>query len=291
MDIKDILQELKIDFRQGGEHHHVSHRFTGIDCPLCSPASGKFKLGILNGTTFSTCWSCGSVNLGYALSQTTGFDLGYIWGLLKGIDPVAKPQRIRGKLQLPEGLLDDFPPAHIDYIKGRGFDPEYLRRVWGVKAIGLAPKLAWRLWLPIHFQGELVSWGTRAIGDVPNKLRYRNANPEQEAIPAKTLLHGEDYVRWSIIVVEGFFDSYKIGPGAVATMGTTYTTDQVARISKYPKRAICFDNSTIAQIRARALCDELSVFPGKTYLVELDAPDPGSASKKEIRQLRKRFLK
>jgi hypothetical protein len=73
----------------------------------------------------------------------------------------------------------------------------------------------------------------------------------------------------------------------VGTLGIDFTTPQVLLLSQFPVRYICYDSSPDAQRRAKELCEQLSVFPGKTRNVELNAEDPGSAKKKEILSLRK----
>ncbi len=127
---------------------------------------------------------------------------------------------------------------------------------------------------------------TRAIGDRVQE-RYISASFEQEAVNHKTLVYGSNYCQHSVVVVEGPIDAWRVGPGAGALFGTAFTPMQVLRLTKFPYRYICFDNSSVAQARARELAEELSVFPGTTEVIELDALDPGSASKKEIQLLRK----
>jgi hypothetical protein len=106
-------------------------------------------------------------------------------------------------------------------------------------------------------------------------------------VPRNRLLYGWDYVRQGVIVVEGPTDVWRVGPGAVGTLGLSVSATQIALLSKVPTRVICFDTEPQAQRRASALADALSVMPGTTYKVELDSADPGKATRKEIRRLRK----
>jgi hypothetical protein len=53
------------------------------------------------------------------------------------------------------------------------------------------------------------------------------------------------------------------------------------------RRVIVFDNSVQAQLRADKLAEQLMVFPGETYTINLDSADPGEATEREIKQLRK----
>jgi len=103
----------------------------------------------------------------------------------------------------------------------------------------------------------------------------------------KDILFGAETCTNTIIVVEGFFDMANIGDGAVCAFGLAYTQEQVRLMAGYPRRIICFDNSSDAQRVASRLAGDLAVFPGETLQVTLDADDPGSASPEEVQELRK----
>jgi DNA primase len=124
-------------------------------------------------------------------------------------------------------------------------------------------------------------------------LRYVSAKPAEEAMPIKSTLYGWDYVRHAAIVVEGPTDAWRIGPGAVATLGTSYSKAQVLLLTNLPVRVVCFDRDNEAQRRAKRLCCELAVFPGRTVNVCLEshlaASDPGGL-REEVNELRQRFL-
>ncbi len=291
MKIADLLDQLNIP-NQLPPHRHCREGWCNVDCFRCSPGTSKFKLGIPeNGAKTTHCWSCGPFSLAHALVEITGQTYQQLRPLLKDIDfggPLLPTVKKQGKLVLPKGL-GPLLPAHIKYLKRRKFNPTELERLWNLQGIGIASNLAWRILIPIQHNGKTVSWTTRSIQSGA-KLRYVAATPEQEAIAAHSLLFGEQFCNHSAIVCEGPFDAMRIGPGAVATMGLGYSQSQLIRMSKFANRTIVFDNEPAAQLRARKLCDDLSVLPGKTRVVELDAKDPGSAGPKEVLALR-RFLK
>lgn len=171
----------------------------------------------------------------------------------------------------------------------REFNPKKLERLWGIQGIGINPKLGWRIFIPVIYEGRTVSWTSRSLSDETPK-RYWNASPKEEEISLKQILFGIDLVRHAIIITEGPFDAMRIGPGAVATMGIQYTKSQLRQMVDFSVRVVCFDSENDAQKRAVGLCEQLKSFPGQTINVALDAKDPGSASKKEISQLRKKYL-
>ena len=291
MQITELLDKYNVVYRQAGEHHHCTTGYIQFDCPFCSPKSGRYRMGYNLTKGFVTCWSCGHHPLTLTLQE-----------LINESYPVAKqyrkelstgfifdePIRAGGKLKMPPGVTS-LLPQHKKYLSDRGFNPDKIVKFWGVQGIGLATRLQWRLWIPVHLHGRIVSWTTRSI--IANaRERYINAKPEEQEVPIKSVLYGADFARHAVIVCEGPFDVWKIGPGAVCTFGIVPTQEQIAKISKYPKRAICFDNEGEAHRRAKWLCEQLACLPGETYRVVLRSKDPGSASREEISRLRREYL-
>ena len=198
-----------------------------------------------------------------------------------------RPQPTSSMVKLPPGV-GEFQKSHLKYIRERGFDPQYLYDTWGVRGIGLNPKLSWRLFIPIHVQKRVVSWTTRSIAANSDR-RYISASPEEEAVPHKTILYGADLVPGgTIIVVEGPADAWRIGPGAVATFGLSMSLQQVREIGSYPRRVLCFDNEPGARRRAVELAERtFSHLPGETLVVSLETgKDPGCAEPQEVQELR-----
>jgi hypothetical protein len=288
MDFRLILDELKIAYAPDA-HRHSRAGWIQIDCPFCgNPGESKYHMGYNIANVYMNCWSCGPKRIGDTLNQASGVPMNRVLALLKGITKGKTAEKVAhaGKLKEPKGIMElQKAVPHQRYLDGRGFDPEEICYKWKVAAIGMHAQLKWRLYIPILLKGQVVSWTTRSIND--KGLRYISASEEEEAVPHKTLLYGEDYCRQAIVVCEGPTDVWRIGPGAVATMGTSVTSDQLARISRYPVRAICFDNANAAQRRANELATTLCGLPGETYNIEIAADDPGSMTPEEVVDLRK----
>jgi len=180
--------------------------------------------------------------------------------------------------------------AHLKYLIKRGFDPVITEKLWGVKGISLSSRLAWRLWIPIYYRGELVSWTTRDIND-NSGLRYISASKDEEKIPHKNLLYGEDLAHHAIIIHEGPLDAWKTGPGGVAIMGLLWTPAQFQKMIQYPVRVVCFDNEIEAQKRADKLANELKCYPGETHIIQIESgEDVAAASEEEVAEIRDCFL-
>ena len=227
------------------------------------------------------------------LAEASGRSIREVLPLLQRLRRQYEPQSVlsqpKGRLALPKGL-NALSEAHKHYLTKRGYTWQELERLWGLKGISIAPRLQWRVWIPIQHRGRTVSWTTRSVSDAVT-TRYISARPDEEEIPHRQLLFGADYCRHAAIITEGPFDAMRIGPGAVATFGISVTRKQTALLSKYPLRVVCFDSEPKAQRAAMVLFALLGTFPGRTVRVELNAADPGSASKREIDKLREEFLR
>ena len=284
-----MLRRYGVEYRTYGQHHHVSQGWLNVDCPNCSAGSNNFRLGYnIRGKRFN-CWVCGYRPLIDTLGKLLGLSRKATIEVVEGLGASERVMEApRGRLELPAGI-GKLLSAHRKYLIGRGFDPDQLTEVWKIGGIGLASKLAWRIFIPAFLNGEVVSWTTRAITDKVQS-KYITAKKVQEKFPLKQMLYGEQFCSHTIIINEGPMDAWTIGPGAVATCGVSYTREQLLRMSKYPVRVIVFDNEPDAQRRARKLSDDLAVFDGDTYNVVLSGKDASRSPKREIEELRRRFL-
>lgn len=290
MRVIDLLHQLRIPFRQFGESPHVTEGWLGLQCPKCGRGSGNFGLGYNLSSGRISCWKCGGTSLAQTLAAICERPVREMADLVGGLDPirVGVADR-RGRLILPPGV-GELGPAHRRYLESRDLDPDEMVETWKLGGIGISDTLQWRVFIPIHYRREVVSWTTRAIGDVAHTDRYRGAKRTEESVPRDELLYGVDRAAHAVVVFEGPGDVWAIGPGAVATFGTGFSPAQIRQIAAFSVRAVCFDREPEAQRRARRLVAQLTPFPGETNLVTLDAKDAGSATPAERREIRKRFL-
>ena len=287
MKFTELLTEYRVPYKTEGSEH-CRPGWVQIDCPYCEPDAKKWHMGYSIEGKFLNCYRCGFKPLVPTIQLLTGLSHSEASKLVSGMGLFSfKQERVKGQLLLPKGL-GPLHQLHKIYLRQRGYDTQALKRLWHIGGINQHAEYAWRIFIPVFDKGKVVSWSTRAIGKSSSK--YLHAPPERELVPIKSLLYGEEYLIDTGVFVEGITDVWAIGPGAAATMGTGYTQAQVLKMSKYKTRVICFDNEPEAQKRAKKLSDDLSVFPGDTYNVVLDAKDPGEASPKEIKKLRKEFL-
>jgi DNA primase len=112
-----------------------------------------------------------------------------------------------------------------------------------------------------------------------------------EVIHHKHILYNLDTVKSSMIIVEGIFDVWRIGDGAVASFGITYTLEQIILITLIkPSRVfIMFDSEPQAQRNAEKLGSALSSLGMKTEVITPSHGDPCDLTDSEVLSLRKEF--
>jgi len=291
MTFQELLEQLHIPTAPSG-HHHTRQGWIQIDCPFCARDSHKWHMGYSIEGNFTNCWRCGSHSVFETIQAYDASREAYILiQQLKKIKPTKKPTKAIGKFQKPLNLQRRPCLAHKKYLKKRGFDYKEIQALWKIQYVGIGSSLRWRIWMPIYYQAQIVSWTSRSIGERTPGPRYISAKPTQESLQHQTLLYGEDYCRHAIVIVEGPCDVWNIGPGAVATFGTNMSSEQVLKMTAYPVRAVCFDPEPEAQKKARELRDRLSVYPGETMWIELpEGKDPGNLNRKEVNKIRKAVL-
>lgn len=290
-EIRNLLSELGITTAPK-DHRHGREGWVQVCCPECDNGLLKFHLGISEKSVKANCWNCGPKNLPFVLTQLSGLKYADAQRALESLLPQSGKGTARWKppavLGLPAGL-GRLLPAHRIYLKGRGFDPAEIRRIWRIKGIGISVgHMSWRIWIPIIEKGRVVSWTARAIGD--DSMRYWSCDEENEIVRHKSILYGMDYVSSSAIVHEGPLDVWATGPGAVATFGTSFTNAQLRRLAKLRRVILCFDSSKDAQQRAHQLLNYLEPFPCECINVQIDAKDSADAllnNPKELERLRK----
>ncbi len=287
MRMLEILREHRVPIAPAS-HEHNRLGWLNFDCPYCSPGWRHYRMGYNERGHYCNCWSCGRKPVAEVLSMILGVSYRDIAELTRDIDKprrTTKPKRTR--LVLPHGI-GPLMDQHKEYLKRRGFDWRELIKLWEIRGIGISSSMSWRIFIPIIYEGSIVSWTTRSISDEIRE-RYISASSRQESMDHKHLVYGVDYVRHTIVIFLGPTDVWSIGPGTCCTFGTAYSREQIARMARYPIRVVCLDSTREAQKKAQELCEALSVFPGETYNVVLSGKDPAEC-KEEAREIRRRFL-
>lgn len=291
MTFEDILRENGIPYHTTGKH--TSFGWIQFDCPFCGKDTGKFHMGFNLESKFVNCWKCGYHHLDSMLRELIpSLTQPLVKEMLEDKSTYHEIARKIGTYKEPKGITPRMETAQRRYLKNRRFNPDALIRQWGIQGIGLAGSPPWRLFIPVIHQGVKVAWQTRSLNDLPNVPRYLSSSVDDSKHHLKSLLYGEDYCRNAIIICEGPTDVWRIGPGAVATFGTAVTPAQVYRISKYPVKAICFDDNRVAQVAADMLAEQLlDISGGPIHNFHIgEGLDPGSMDPEQVKEIRQLIL-
>ena len=190
-------------------------------------------------------------------------------------------------IKLPKDfvLLSDLPEDHpvCRYVSSRGFRPEYLAETFRVGTFidgprrGLLPKVV----IPFIFNDDVYGWQERAIDD--------SVQPKYLTLPAgfkKSLfLYNYSCAMWFplIVVCEGVFDVFRVGPAAVALLGKTISDEQVKLLEKAKKPvAVFLDGDADVSVVMDRLQGRV---PLLSHIPLPPDTDPADLSADEIRQL------
>lgn len=177
---------------------------------------------------------------------------------------------------------------HRKYLRSRNFDPDALAEEWDLLGIGtFGGKWAWRIFIPlIDPEGYAIGYQGRAISETVSP-KYLTLESENSIASPKSILYGEHQVQGdAVIVVEGATDVWRLGPGAVATLGVDWSPEQANKLRSYDRRFILFDKDRVAQKRARELANWLASAPGRTEVITGLATDPANMAAGEVAELR-----
>ena len=298
-DINSFLQDYNIASVDSG-YKQCRPGWIQIECPFCKSFP---HLGFNSYGGWWNCWKCGWHNHNETIKELTQLPWPKIYEITKEYDVLifeedkqqAKIKK-KSRLQLPDGT-DGYVDggACINYLAKRNFDWKELFREWGVQATGHRGDYKFRIIIPIYFHGRLVSYQARAIDD-ENVPKYMLCPNEESLIDRKSILFGMDNVPGdSVVVVEGVFDVFRLGPGAVATFGINYTRDQISLLKNYKRVLIMFDNEKNAYTQAMKLCNELDVLGVEAYVWAWpddfrEGFDPSELSNKDAKLAMERFL-
>ena len=294
-DFQKFAQENGVPMARTG-HHHCHSGWIQTHCPICTDCSHGFHLGWSIKKGNMSCWRCGNVSIMKFLSLRMGSGRARFFYAKYCTDkpiPVIVAKRdltVASRVREPKGMKT-LTPKHREFLRARGFlDVPSLVEEWEIWGTNhLASSLwRWRVISPVKDEnGKVVSYVGRSIGKSPKK-KYVYSRAEDTAADPKSLLYG---IHWAmgdyVLIVEGPIDVWKLGPGAVATNGISWSKEQISSLRKFKKRFILFDPEIRAMKKAMELAETLSIFPGETEVITGLESDPGDMSPKEALKLRK----
>lgn len=279
---------------------HNRPGWINIQCPYCR-ISGKYHLGYNIANQYFNCFNCGEKPLFKTFIKITGLTVPELKTLLKQAKKGHKSTAIEDKPKLPfkkpTRLLQlKNCKNHQNYLRERSFNWLRLVKKYHIRATGVLSNLdnidlSWRIFIPIYFQNEIVTWQTRSIGK--SNVPYLACPEQYEKRSIKSLLYPEE-TNHTVFLTEGLFDCWKVreaGFPAVCGFGVNLKDQQIKLLSQ--KRVIVFYDGDQAGIdNAKIIKDRIEFITGN-YVEIADCPkgkDPGGLTTKQINKILKGFL-
>jgi len=291
-DAQQFYSDYEIQFWTEGEN--VQSGWVNIQCPFCDDHSNHGGWNQQKG--YYNCWKCGwhpTSELVKIKLNISKHEAVKIISKYESFAVQLKKEKRKGgaeKIILPYGA-EALKSIHKEYLRKRNYNPEEIEKQWGILGTNHLGEYKFRIIIPIFINNKIVSWQSRDITGLAN-LRYITCRPEDEIIFHKYIVYGIDQIRnRRAIIVEGVPGVWRIGAGAVATFGTSFTDQQVLFISKHIDEAyILFDAEAQAQGKALELASRLSVLGVNAAVLEdalPDLSDPGDLSENRVKKIRK----
>lgn len=132
-------------------------------------------------------------------------------------------------------------PANV-YLLGRKFDPAYLSDTYDLRyCLSPSPEhpaAVNRLICPLFMGGKMVTWQARYIGEA--NWRYVPKYYNLRGAAKSAALYNYDTAKTFpfVVIVEGYFDAWRVGDCAVAILGRTLSETQMNLIKSTWKVAI-----------------------------------------------------
>ena len=291
-DITGFLSSKGIHYQTEGKN--ISSGWLGTRCPFCQDPSNHLGIN-LQSFNFS-CFRCGET--GSILKFVAAIE-GSSWSQVKTIVAEFSSQEFKTHKRLDQEPTRHFtapitaPTLSVtakNYLrKERNFPYKMLERKYGIGCFKPESIYRFRLFIPVFFNGQLVTFTTRSYNDKVTP-KYLHCPKRTSSLFAKETLYNLDNAKdGTAIVVEGPIDAWRIGDGAVATFGVIYTQKQIKLLRERFKRVFIMYDAD-AQEQAWRLAEALSTFNMEVNVVTLKIGDPGSMTATEAREIRREIF-
>lgn len=253
-------------------------------CPFCR-GSGDY-LGYNEDTQALYCWKCGKHSKKELIEKLSVKK----WKDILALYYSQNRPKVRNKKTIERlkkfktpSFFTDLNSFHIKYLKRRNYDIDNLVQRWSVRGSPNLGVWKYRIMIPIAYRGFDVTYTSRDITD-RSPERYKACNPKNEVMGIKSLLYGQDFTHEKAVLVEGPFDVWRLGYGAICPFGTNVTDSQFKKLKKFKKLYVLFDWE--AETVAEEVAARISAF-SDVEIIEINVEDPGALKQKDADLLMK----
>lgn len=261
--------------------NNVRHGWVNIRCIFCDDHSNH--LGV-NPDGGYACWRCrahGSIlklivnieRCSYEEARNIAKEYGRDFSAGVVVAPTSPSDNVcltrKGEV-LPSNFTYKLPKPHLRYLRDRGYNPKNIIRKYRV---GFIPgKWRNRLIIPMYMNSQIVAFSGRDITGV-NEPKYKLGNYR---IDRNSIVYNIDSIpNRKAAIVEGYTDVWRIGDGAIATMGTNFSDQQLLLISQRVDEAfVLFDQQ--AEEVAAEMADQLSAVLRRVHQITIERTDDDS---------------
>lgn len=236
LDFNQLCNDYHIPYAEIGNKHYTEG-WINVSCPFCGGHS--YHLGFNTNFNYFNCWKCGHHSVLQTIQKLLNLSYEEVKRLLaqyeiSGKHDFTKIEKVKASVCNLPIATTDLQPQHIKYLEKRGFNAQSLADEWGIKGTIGFGGYANRIIIPIEYYGTLCSYQGR---DITGKaeLRYKACKSTEEVIDHQHIVYGIDKAIPfnQCVVVEGVFDAWKLGAGAVSCFGIDYTAYQVRCLARH----------------------------------------------------------
>jgi hypothetical protein len=288
---QQFLEEYHIDIPRTAKN--TSPGWVNIQCPFCDDSSNHGGFNIQGG--YYNCHRCGGHWLPKVIAHLLSIPISkarqiiYRYSAAPLTKTFHKPTSFRRKqkISLPP-LLGYMRPSHIAYLSDKRAFRYYhqIIRDWQLQSTGYYGDYCHRIFAPIYFEGQMVTYQCRAITD-DHYPPYKACAKKDEIIHHKNIVYGFDYAAriGRCIVVEGITDVWRLGKGAIATFGKGYTKKQTQLIINNFDQIFIFLDSDVEKEKQQWDLPRSLVNLTKVNIIEIKKGDPGSLTDRKAYEL------
>lgn len=294
MDFLKLCQDYNLPIAPHGHKHHI-RGWVNTVCPFCTGNPG-YHLGYelsTKGSGFSClrCGGHGGVSTIARLLRISNTNAASVIENYGGRAYLAQAQK-RREWQISTSIAPPLGTTKLatlgrKYLKQRNFDPDEIEKLYHVQETGFVGPYRGRIVIPVMFAGYMISYVCRSY--TGSETRYMACPTDKEAIPAKDILYNIDNVpnKQRIVVVEGITDVWRLGDGAVATLGTKVTPSQLNFLIQFARVVLIRDMDNAGSVAFTELQARLRAFRIPTSVIKIDAEDAAALDPREAKYLMK----